>query len=135
MRTDLDTQAMRTQIMLVEEVVYITSTPILGTVYLEVIKVTKASVIEKGHLPIKISNSPTHREEKKSPVPPTLFCLKAQQTSSEKEQLMASKKILTTLPFSMRKMKTTKRIKMKQIKGQSSSKLQYNSQPPQDRVL
>jgi len=90
-------------------------------------------VTEKGHPPIKSSNSHIPPGEKKGSlvVPPTPmpFCLRAQPTSFEKEQRMGSRKIPTTSRFSTRKMKRIKIIKMRQIKGQNSSKPQYNSQP------
>ena len=140
-RIDQDTLAMRILTVVVEAVVV--AMPIISTLALvmgclEAIKVTKASVIERlerGRPPTRSSSSShTHQGERRAQVVPSetpmSSCPRAPTTSFEKEQrrpLMASKKILTILPSSMKRTRKIKTTKMRRkMQSSSSSKPRYS---------
>ena len=123
MKIDQDTQAMRILTAPAEAVVtHIISTQVLGMEYLAATTVTKASVIERGRQPTKSNSSNRAQQGGKRARPEALAtltscCLRCPTTNFGTP--MANKKILTILPFSMKRTRIT--IKKKRRNQNSSS--------------
>ena len=120
MKTDL-----ATQVMIITEVLESTiNIQTLATESSEVIKAIKASAIAREPQQTKNSNK-IHHDEKTAKTR-TLSCLRELKISWRKEPRTANKRTRTTSRFSMRRTKTTRKIKRtnQTISLQSSSQFQ-----------
>lgn len=134
MKTDQDTRAMKILTAPVGAVVtHIISTRVLGTGSRVATTVTKASVIEREHQPTKSSSSnrAQHGEKRaqpEAPATPTSSCLRCLTTSFGTPT--ANKKILTILPFSMKRTRITTKKKRRSQNNSNQCRLQDNESGP-----